>query len=49
VDFRDFYREPLASAPVTDKIAGKMLCLPNGPEVLPEIDYVCDLVKDWAQ
>ena len=49
VDFRDFYREPLASAPVTDKIAEKMLCLPNGPDVLPEIDYVCDLVKDWAR
>jgi len=47
VDFRDFYREPLASAPVTDTLAEKMLCLPNGPDILPEIDYVCDLVKSW--
>ena len=46
-DFRDFYREPLASAPVTDALAEKMLCLPNGPDVLPEIDHVCDLVKSW--
>ena len=49
VDFRDFYREPLANAPVTDKIAEKMLCLPNGPDILIEIDYICDLVKAWAQ
>ena len=47
VDFRDFYREPLASAPVTDTLAEKMLCLPNGPDILPEIDHVCDLVKSW--
>jgi len=46
-DFRDFYREPLASAPVTDKLAKEMLCLPNGPDILPDIDDVCDLVNDW--
>jgi dTDP-4-amino-4,6-dideoxygalactose transaminase len=48
-DFRDFYREPLASAPVTDTLAEKMLCLPNGPDVLPDIDYVCDLVSSWIK
>jgi dTDP-4-amino-4,6-dideoxygalactose transaminase len=48
-DFRDFYREPLAHAPVTNKLAREMLCLPNGPEVLPDIEYVSDMVKGWAE
>jgi dTDP-4-amino-4,6-dideoxygalactose transaminase len=45
VDFRDFYRDPLARAPVTDILAEKMLCLPNGPEILDDIEYISNLVK----
>jgi dTDP-4-amino-4,6-dideoxygalactose transaminase len=48
-DFRDFYREPLANAPVTDELAREMLCLPNGPEVLPDIGYISDMVNSWAE
>jgi hypothetical protein len=48
-NFRDFYREPLAHAPVTNELAREMLCLPNGPEVLPDIDFISDMVNGWAE
>ena len=48
-DFRDFYREPLAHAPVTNELAREVLCLPSGSEVLPDIEYISDMVNGWAE
>ncbi|MBL7079100.1 DegT/DnrJ/EryC1/StrS aminotransferase family protein [Candidatus Bathyarchaeota archaeon] len=45
VDFRDFYREPLKSPEITDMLSKRMLCLPNGPDVIPNIDFICALVN----
>jgi perosamine synthetase len=46
VDFRDFYKDPLATPETTEMLSKRMLCLPNGPDILPDIDFVCSLVNE---